>query len=96
MAEIKTSEIDKLSRLARIAVDQDEKNKLAEQVGKIIDWVENLSEVSTENISTMNNPNDSNLRFEKDLVSDGGIAEEILKNAPKPIYGYFAVPKVIE
>jgi aspartyl/glutamyl-tRNA(Asn/Gln) amidotransferase C subunit len=44
----------------------------------------------------MNNPQDIVLRMEKDEISDGKIAEKILKNAPKEIYGYFAVPKVIE
>jgi Asp-tRNA(Asn)/Glu-tRNA(Gln) amidotransferase C subunit len=31
-----------------------------------------------------------------DEVSAGNIADDVLKNAPKQIYGYFAVPKVIE
>ena len=96
MAEIKLTEIEKLSRLSRIALNDEAKSQLAKQVGQIIEWVDDLAELSTETIEPMNNPNDSNLRLEKDLVSDGGISGEILKNAPKSVYGYFAVPKVIE
>jgi len=39
---------------------------------------------------------DNSLKLNADVVNDGDISDDILKNAPKPIYGYFAVPKVIE
>lgn len=96
MAEIKLAEIEKLSRLARIAIDSNEKEQLASKVSQTISWIDKLTEVETENVEPMNNPNESNLRLESDLVDDGNISEAILKNAPKSIYGYFAVPKVIE
>jgi aspartyl-tRNA(Asn)/glutamyl-tRNA(Gln) amidotransferase subunit C len=36
------------------------------------------------------------LPMRKDEVSDGGIQQAVLKNAPASEYGCFAVPKVIE
>jgi aspartyl-tRNA(Asn)/glutamyl-tRNA(Gln) amidotransferase subunit C len=36
------------------------------------------------------------LRWREDVVTDGGIQDKVLSNAPKSEYGFFAVPKVIE
>ncbi len=96
MTKITCQDIKKLSRLSRIAIDSSQEEQLANQVEQVIKWVDNLSGLDSSGVEPMNNPQDIVLRMEKDEISDGKIAEKILKNAPKEIYGYFAVPKVIE
>lgn len=96
MSVITKEDITKISRLARIETDNSKKEELALQVGKIINWVDQLSEVNTDNVEPLTNVHDMQLRLNKDEIKDGNIADDVLKNAPNAKYGYFAVPKVIE
>jgi aspartyl-tRNA(Asn)/glutamyl-tRNA(Gln) amidotransferase subunit C len=95
MAKITQKDIEKISRLAQIEIT-DDKEILANQIENVINWIEKLNEVNTDNIEPMINVHNEPLHLNADEVSDGNIADDILKNAPKQIYGYFAVPKVIE
>ena len=95
MAKITQKDIEKISRLAQIEI-KDDKEILANQIENVINWIEKLNEVNTDNIEPMINVHNEALYLNADEVSDGNIADDILKNAPKQIYGYFAVPKVIE
>lgn len=95
MAKITQKDIEKISRLAQIEI-KDDKEILANQIENVINWIEKLNEVNTDNIEPMINVHNEALHLNADEVSDGNIADDILKNAPKQIYGYFAVPKVIE
>ena len=95
MAKITQKDIEKISRLAQIEI-KDDKEILATQIENVINWIEKLNEVNTDNIEPMINVHNEPLHLNSDEISEGNIAEDILKNAPKQIYGYFAVPKVIE
>jgi aspartyl-tRNA(Asn)/glutamyl-tRNA(Gln) amidotransferase subunit C len=95
MAKITQKDIEKISRLAQIEI-KDDKEILASQIENVINWIEKLNEVNTDNIEPMINVHNEPLHLNADEVSDGNIADDVLKNAPKQIYGYFAVPKVIE
>lgn len=96
MPQVTEKDIKKVARLARIAVSHAECATLTTQVGNIINWAEQLNEVDTTNVEPLHNVHDLPLRMEKDEVTDGNIAEDVLKNAKNAKYGYFAVPKVIE
>jgi aspartyl-tRNA(Asn)/glutamyl-tRNA(Gln) amidotransferase subunit C len=76
-------EVTKMARLSRIEVAEEKKPQLANKIGAILDWMENLNEVDTSNVEPLANVH-------------GGIAEAVLKNAPDAKYGYFSVPKMIE
>jgi len=95
MANITSKDIEKVARLAQIEVGND-KEILANQIENVINWVEKLSEVDTDNIEPMINVHNQSLELKKDVVSDGNITADVLKNAPNQVFGYFAVPKVIE
>lgn len=89
-------DIKKISRLARIEISQGDFDNVATQVNKIIGWVDQLKEVDTALVEPMTSVYDTPLRLEADEITAGGIAEDVLKNAPDAKYGYFTVPKVIE
>jgi aspartyl-tRNA(Asn)/glutamyl-tRNA(Gln) amidotransferase subunit C len=89
-------DIKKISRLARIEISKNDFDNVASQVNKIIGWVDSLKEVDTSMVEPMTGVYDTPLRLEADKITDGGIAEDVLKNAPDAKYGYFTVPKVIE
>jgi aspartyl-tRNA(Asn)/glutamyl-tRNA(Gln) amidotransferase subunit C len=88
--------VRKIARLARIAVTDDEVPGLTEQLNGILAWVEQLGEVDTSGVDPMASVMPGNLRWRADEVTDGGIPEKVLANAPEAASGFFAVPKVIE
>lgn len=96
MAQLTEKDIKKVARLARIEVSEESCKQLTTQVGSIIDWVEKLGEVNTDNVTALTNVHEMTLRLNKDEVTDGNIADDVLKNATNGKYGYFTVPKVIE
>lgn len=95
--------VRRIAYLARIRVPEDALAGLAAELNRIIGWVEQLNEVATEGVAPMASVVDITLPERADEVSDGGIAVEVLKNAPEPVIapgadggGFFAVPKVVE
>lgn len=92
--------VRKIARLARIAVTDDEVPGLTEQLNGILGWIEQLGEVDTSGVepmaSVMPKGLGGNLRWREDVVTDGGIPDKVLANAPEAASGFFAVPKVIE
>ena len=85
-----------IAKLARIAVTDAEVAALAPELTNILGWVEQLQEVDVEGVEPMTAVIPNRLRLREDEVTDGGIREDVLKNAPVAEHGFFAVPKVIE
>lgn len=88
--------VAKIASLARIRVPNEELDALANELNNIMGWIEQLSEVDTENVEPMSQAADLKLRWRADEVTDGGVADKVLANAPDARDGYFTVPKVIE
>ena len=88
--------VARISRLARIATTDEERERLASELSGILDWVEQLDEVDTENVEPMTSVVEMLLKSREDAVTDGGIAEDIVRNAPKSAQGFFVVPKTVE
>ena len=85
-----------IARLARIAVSDEEVASLAPELSNILGWIEQLQEVDVEGVQPMTAVIPNKLRLRDDKVTDGGIRDDVLRNAPLPEHGFFAVPKVIE
>jgi aspartyl-tRNA(Asn)/glutamyl-tRNA(Gln) amidotransferase subunit C len=85
-----------IARLARIAVSEAEVAALAPELNNILGWVEQLQEVDVSGIEPMTAVIPNRLRLRDDEITDGGIGEKVLANAPVAEHGFFAVPKVIE
>ena len=96
MSEITNKDVEKVARLAKIAVGDDQIVDLADKMKKIVDFAEKLNEVNVDDVEPLINVNSQQLRMAKDEVSDGDIADKVLSNASDAKYQYFAVPKVIE
>ena len=85
-----------MANLARIEVPEADVDALAAELAGIIRWVERLEEVDTANVEPMTAAIGAELRWRADEVTDGGIGERVVANAPDAENGMFAVPKVIE
>lgn len=66
------------------------------ELNNILAWVEQLGEVQTDGVEPLTAVIDQQLRLREDAVTDGGIRDAVLANAPDAQHGFFAVPKVIE
>ena len=88
--------INKIARLSRIKLEDKESEDYIKDLNSILDWVEQLNEVNTDNVEPLSNISSSVLPKRNDISKDSNSSEEILKNAPDKLEGFFAVPKVVE
>ncbi|MDE1152995.1 MAG: Asp-tRNA(Asn)/Glu-tRNA(Gln) amidotransferase subunit GatC [Micavibrio sp.] len=88
--------VTKIARLARIKVEESEKDKLAAELSNILKMIEELDAVNTEGVEPLTSVVQMQMHAREDVVTDGGIPEKILANAPEKTAGFFVVPKVVE
>ena len=94
--KIDKNTINKIARLSRIKLNDKESEDYINDLNSILDWVEQLNEVDTENVEPLSNISSSILPKREDVSKDTNSSEEILENAPDKLEGFFAVPKVVE
>jgi len=88
--------VKRVAKLARIAVSEDQANKMVGELNNIIGFVEQLNEVNVDGVEPMTSVVTMTMRKRKDTVTDGNKADDIVANAPATEDHYFMVPKVIE
>ena len=89
-------DVRKVARLSRIAVPEDKLEILAGELSGIMGWIEQLNEVDIEGVAPMTSVVAATLPMREDVVTDGGIQDQVLANAPKSDEGFFVVPKAVE
>jgi aspartyl-tRNA(Asn)/glutamyl-tRNA(Gln) amidotransferase subunit C len=85
-----------IAHLARIAVTEDEVERLQGELNAMLAFVEQLSEVNVEGVEPMTSVTPMELKQREDKVTDGEIADDIVRNAPAAENHFFLVPKVVE
>jgi aspartyl-tRNA(Asn)/glutamyl-tRNA(Gln) amidotransferase subunit C len=90
------NQVRHIAKLARIAMSEEELERLVPELNNILGWIEQLGEVDTDGIEPLIAVIEQKLRLREDVVDDGDIRDEVLANAPDAQHGFFAVPKVIE
>lgn len=95
MEKINEQLIDQLAHLARLEFESQEKQKILNDLNRILDYIEQLNELDTTNIEPLIylSPNQNILR--EDIVIETLKKEDALNNAPKKDSDYIRVPKVI-
>jgi aspartyl-tRNA(Asn)/glutamyl-tRNA(Gln) amidotransferase subunit C len=88
--------VRRIAHLARIAVADDEVEHLRGELNAILAFVEQLSEVDVEGVEPMTSVTPMEMKKRPDEVTDGGIPDDVIKNAPAAQDGFFVVPKVVE
>jgi aspartyl-tRNA(Asn)/glutamyl-tRNA(Gln) amidotransferase subunit C len=88
--------VRRIAHLARIAVAEEEVGQLEGELNAILAFVEQLSEVNIEGVEPMTSVIPMQMRKRADVVTDGDIADEIVRNAPAKDDHFFVVPKVVE
>jgi aspartyl-tRNA(Asn)/glutamyl-tRNA(Gln) amidotransferase subunit C len=88
--------VRRIAQLARIAVAEDEIEHLRGELNAILAFVEQLSEVNVEGVEPMTSVIPMEMKKRPDVVTDGAIPDDIIKNAPAADDYFFVVPKVVE
>jgi aspartyl-tRNA(Asn)/glutamyl-tRNA(Gln) amidotransferase subunit C len=93
---VDSATVRRIAHLARIAVADDEVEALQGELNAILAFVEQLSEVNVDGIEPMTSVIPMEMKKRQDEVTDGGIADDIVRNAPAREDHFFMVPKVVE
>ena len=93
---IDTTTAARVAKLARIKVEEEDLPALAGEFNTILGFIEQLNEVDVEGVEPMTSVTPQRLKRREDVVTSGGMADRILKNAPDAREGFFSVPKVVE
>jgi aspartyl-tRNA(Asn)/glutamyl-tRNA(Gln) amidotransferase subunit C len=88
--------VRRVAHLARIAVAEDELASLQGELNAILAFFAQLEEVNVDNVEPMTSVTPMAMKMRKDEVTDGGMADAILQNAPAREDHFFLVPKVVE
>ena len=86
----------KIAKLCRLRIEEQETEELSLQLSSILDWVEKLNEVDTDNVEPLSNVSTAKLPLRKDEENSEDKSKDILTNAPEKLENYFVVPKVVE
>jgi aspartyl-tRNA(Asn)/glutamyl-tRNA(Gln) amidotransferase subunit C len=91
-----TATVRRIATLARIRVEDDQLEPLAQELNGILGWIEQLNEVNVDGVEPLTGGARMAMKMRDDVVTDGGYPEKILANAPDRNGSFFAVPKVVE
>jgi len=89
--------LTKLEKLSFLKVNDDKREEIIEQLSEIVGFVDNLSELGTDDVDTTFAMDDRATPLREDIPQcNPQINEDILKHAPKSADNFFIVPKIIE
>jgi aspartyl-tRNA(Asn)/glutamyl-tRNA(Gln) amidotransferase subunit C len=93
---VSDDDVTRVAGLARLALAPEEVAPLAAELNRILDWIDQLQAVNTADVPAMDMVIPLSPAWRDDVVTDGGIPDRVLANAPAAAHGFFAVPRVIE
>ncbi len=93
---VSEKDVHYIANLARLQVTDEEAQSYAKDMSNILEYMELLNEVNTDNVAPLEHVIDLESRFRKDEAKEPLSHEDALKNAPDADSDYFRVPKVIE
>jgi aspartyl-tRNA(Asn)/glutamyl-tRNA(Gln) amidotransferase subunit C len=88
--------VRRIAHLARIAVTETEVPHLQSELNAMLAFVEQLSEVNVDGVEPMTSVMPMEMKKRLDVVIDGEIADDVVRNAPATEDHFFLVPKVVE
>ena len=88
--------IEYVGILAKLELSPEEKEQAKKDMGSMLDYIDKLGELDTEGVEPMSHVFPVNNVFREDVVTNGDMREEILKNAPEEKDGMFVVPRTFD
>ncbi len=90
------NEILKIASLAKLKFNDEEIEKFTSQFNEILNYMDKLNEIDTENVQPLSHPLDINNVMREDELFNSIETKDALLNAPDKDEQYFKVPKVIK
>lgn len=88
--------VKRVARLSRLAVSDEDAQRMVGELNVILGFVEQLDEVDVSGVEPMTSVIAMDMKKRTDVVTDGDKAADIVANAPASEEGFFLVPKVVE
>ncbi len=88
--------VRRIAKLARLHLDAADVPRVQAELNGILGWIEQLNEVAIEGVAPISGAANLALRLRDDAITDGGMQEAVLSNAPDRAGPFYAVPKVVE
>ena len=85
-----------LAKIARLELNEEEKEPLLNDLNRILSFVEQLKEVNTDGVAPLLHMSSNVNMLREDVVQGSVSRDEALKNAPETDGTFFKVPKVIK
>ena len=95
MIKITKDEVKKVAHLARLELNEDEINKHAEQLEKILEYIKQLEKIDTYDVPCTTRAIEVINVFRKDEKKNYDSTEELLDLGPSKEEKYFKVPKIL-
>lgn len=93
---VSKKDVEYVAELARIELTEEEKEGLLVDLNNVLDYMEKLNELDTDNTDIIVNPYYIENKFREDEVEESMKIEDVMKNAPESLEEYIKVPNVIE
>jgi len=89
-------DVEHIAKLARLEFNDEEINDYTQQLNKILEYVDKLNELDTENVEPLSHPVEGSNVFREDELKPSVSRDDALANAPDRTDEFFKVPKVIK
>lgn len=93
---VSKSDVEYVAGLARLNFNEDEKLELMKDLNSVLEYMEKLNELDTDNVDIIVNPYYIENKFREDEVLPSMSEKDVLKNAPQNLEEYVVVPKILE
>jgi aspartyl-tRNA(Asn)/glutamyl-tRNA(Gln) amidotransferase subunit C len=93
---VSREDVEHVAKLARLALSEQEKERLTEQLNAILKYADKLNELNTEQVEPTSHVLPLKNIVRSDIVKPSSPLEEVLKNAPEHEEGHFRIPAVLE
>jgi len=96
MAALTREDVEEIAHLARLALSDDEIERMREELSAILGHMDALAEVDTSGVAPMTHAVPMDLRLRSDETAPSLAAEVALADAPERRDAYFQVPHIIK
>ncbi len=97
MSKLSISDVEHIAKLSKLELSLEEKKKFAKQLSSVIDYVNELKEVKSDNVEAISQVADlSNVAEKDEILKEAVSYQDIAKNAPVFEEGNFVVPQVFQ
>jgi aspartyl-tRNA(Asn)/glutamyl-tRNA(Gln) amidotransferase subunit C len=93
---VSPQDVEKVALLARLTISESDLPEVTERIARVLDLVDELNTIDTQDVVPMSNPHDMEQRLRPDAVTRSNEREALMASAPLQEQGYFLVPKVID